>query len=90
MARVATTYEKDLQKVFSEDKIHLKSDTYSLKAYMKEIGDFQVSTLINRQLLQLEDLQVGTITFGDGKTGSVYQGQIKDGFASGIGRSASA
>jgi hypothetical protein len=40
MARVATTYEKDLQKVFSENKIHLKSDTYSLKAYMKEIGDF--------------------------------------------------
>ena len=40
MARVATTYEKKLQAVFAEDKIHLDDDTYSFKAYQKEIGDF--------------------------------------------------
>lgn len=90
MARVATQYEKNLQRIFSEDKVTLNSDTYKLKAYQKEIGDFEVSSLINRQFLKLEDLQIGTITFGDKKTGSVYQGQIKDGVASGIGRVASA
>ena len=30
MARVATTYEKNLQKIFSEDKITLKGDSYEL------------------------------------------------------------
>ena len=48
MARVATQYEKDLQKIFSEDKIALDGDTYRMKAYQKEIGDFEVSSLINR------------------------------------------
>lgn len=51
MARVATQYEKKLQLLFSEDKITLNSDTYKLKAYQKEIGDFEVSSLINRQFL---------------------------------------
>jgi hypothetical protein len=90
MARVATQYEKNLQKIFSEDKITLEKDTYKLKAYQKEIGDFEVSSLINRQFLQLEDLQIGTISMLTGQKGSVYQGQIKDGKASGIGRVASA
>ena len=88
MARVATQYEKNLQKIFSEDKVTLETDTYKLKAYQKEIGDFEVSSLINRQFLQLEDLQIGTI--GDSKKNSIYQGQIKDGLAHGIGRVASA
>lgn len=48
MARIATTYEKKLQAIFSDDKIHLDDDTYTFKAYQKEIGDFQVSSLINR------------------------------------------
>ena len=61
MARVATTYEKTLQKMFSEDKITLNKDTYKLKAYQKNIGDFEVSSLINRQLLTLEILQIGTM-----------------------------
>ena len=47
MARIATTYEKKLQAIFSDDKIHLDDDTYTFKAYQKEIGDFQVSSLIN-------------------------------------------
>ena len=51
MARVATTYEKNLQKIFSEDKLTLKGDTYELKAYQKKIGDFEVSSLINRQFI---------------------------------------
>jgi len=53
MARVATTYEKNLQKIFSDDKISLEGDTYKMKAYQKEIGDFEVSSLINRQFLTL-------------------------------------
>jgi hypothetical protein len=61
MARTATTYEKTLQKMFSEDKVTLNGDTYKLKAYVKNIGDFEVSTLINRQLLTLEILQIGTM-----------------------------
>lgn len=69
MARVATTYEKALQKMFSEDKITLNGDTYKMKAYQKEIGDFEVSSLINRQLLVLQDLQLGTIQKGDLDTG---------------------
>jgi hypothetical protein len=40
MVRFATTYEKTLQKMFSEDKITLDGDTYKLKAYQKDIGDF--------------------------------------------------
>jgi hypothetical protein len=90
MARVATTYEKALQKLFSEDKIALVGDTYKMKAYQKEIGDFEVSSLINRQLLALEDLQLGTIKKGDLDTGYQYQGQIDNGFAHGIGRVVSA
>ena len=61
MARVATTYEKTLQKMFSEDKVALNGDTYKLKAYVNNIGDFEVSSLINRQLLTLEILQIGTM-----------------------------
>jgi len=61
MARVATTYEKTLQKMFSEDKVTLNGDTYKLKAYVNNIGDFEVSSLINRQLLSLEILQIGTM-----------------------------
>ena len=72
MARVATTYEKNLQKVFSEDKLTLKGDTYELKAYQKKIGDFEVSSLINRQFIELEDLQIGTISRGDLKKGFQY------------------
>ena len=40
MARKATTYEMALQKIFSEDKISLDIDTYKMKAYQKDIGDF--------------------------------------------------
>jgi hypothetical protein len=69
MVRVATTNEKALQKMFSEDKITLNGDTYKMKAYQKEIGDFEVSSLINRQLLVLQDLQLGTIQKGDLDTG---------------------
>ena len=56
MARIATTYEKTLQKIFSEDKVSLNGDSYRLKAYKKDIGDFEISSLINRQLLTLEIL----------------------------------
>jgi hypothetical protein len=40
LARKATTYEKALQKIFSEDKIALDIDTYKIKAYQKKIGNF--------------------------------------------------
>ena len=40
MYRKATTYELELQKIFSEDKISLDIDTYKMKAYQKDIGDF--------------------------------------------------
>jgi len=72
MARFATNYEKNLQKMFSEEKITLVDDTYKMKAYQKEIGDFEVSALINRQFIKLEELQIGTIKRGDKNTGFQY------------------
>jgi len=51
MARVVPYYEKNLQKIFSEDKITLKGVSYDLLAFQKKIGDFEVASLINRQLL---------------------------------------
>ena len=84
-----TPYETELAKVFKKDndKFELDDKSYYLKRYLKELGDMDITTLINQGLLTLDlNLLQGVINGGESPNLNQYQGQVKNGMAHGIGR----
>jgi hypothetical protein len=60
MSRIVTTYERELAGVFSSNKIVLDGHSSDFSGYTKDIGNFDIISLVGRKIIPLnEDLMIG-------------------------------